>query len=119
MKTLYAIEMDGMAMGVVRAENEAMAIAVGALLRPDLAGNWTARRAYPIEPGRLREFAVRASVVRRFGADKPVSEVTVVPVVESAYRSSSTDEVTLQPGQWLEIVRHGAPDRWSKAVIRA
>ena len=69
--------------------------------------------------GRPREFAVRSSVVRRFGADKPVAEVTVVPAVEAADKSSTSDEVTLQPGEWLEIVRHGAPDRWSKAVIRA
>jgi hypothetical protein len=65
------------------------------------------------------EFKVRASVVRRFRADKPVAEVTVVPAVDAADKSSSSDKVTLQPGQWLEIVRHGAPDRWSKAVIRA
>ena len=67
----------------------------------------------------FRKFAVRSSVVRRFGADKPVTQVTVIPAVEAADKSSSSDEVTLQPGQWLEIVRHGAPDRWSKAVIRA
>ena len=43
MKKLYSIELDGRPMGCVRADNEMMAVAVGAMLRPDLSGNWTAR----------------------------------------------------------------------------
>lgn len=66
--------------------------------------------------GRPREYDVRASVVKRFGADKPVTEVTVVPAIEGW--PGASDEVTLQSGQWLEIVRHGSPESWSKAVIR-
>ena len=61
-------------------------------------------------------YSVRSSVVRRLQADKPVTQVTVVPSVEGFHGPS--DEVTLQPGQWLEIVRHGTPEAWSQAVIR-
>lgn len=75
-----------------------------------------AARANGAKGGRPREYAVRASVVRRFGADKPVTEVTVVPSVDGF--PGASDEVTIQPGQWLEIIRHGSPEAWSKAVIR-
>lgn len=76
----------------------------------------TAARANGAKGGRPREYAVRAGVVRIFNADKPVTEVTVVPSVDGF--PGPSDEVTLQPGQWLEIVRHGSPESWSKAVIR-
>jgi hypothetical protein len=90
--------------------------AAAALGRIKSPAKSAAARANGAKGGRPREYAVRASVVRRFGADKPVTEVTVVPSVDGW--PGASDEVTLQPGQWLEIVRHGSPESWSKAVIR-
>ena len=75
-----------------------------------------AARANGAKGGRPRVFAVRASDVRRVGAHKPVTSVTVVPSVDGF--PGTSDEVTLQPGQWLEIVLHGSPCSWSKAVVR-
>ncbi len=65
-----------------------------------------------------KQYNVRASVVRLYAANKPVGITTIIPAIEAADKSSFSDEVTLQPGQWLEIVKHGTPESWSEAIIR-
>ncbi len=64
----------------------------------------------------MKTYSVRASTVRRAGADKPVSKVTIVPSVDGF--PGESDEVTLQPGQWLEIIKPGSPETWSQAIVR-
>lgn len=90
--------------------------AAAALGRISTPAKAKAARTNGAKGGRPREYAVRTSVVHRQGADKPVTSVTVVPSIDGF--PGTSDEVTLQPGQWLEIVRNGSPESWSKAVVR-
>lgn len=55
-------------------------------------------------------------MVRRYGADQPVTNVTVIPATSGL--PGLSDEVILWPGQWLEIISHGSPEAWSVAAVR-
>lgn len=61
-------------------------------------------------------YSVRSSTVYRMGADRPVSSVTIIP--SQFGWCGESDRAVLQPGQWLDILEHGDPESWSKAVIR-
>lgn len=63
----------------------------------------------------MKTYNVRSSVVRRLNAHLPVKQVTVIPSILGF--PGWSDEVTLQPGERLEIIRSGSPESWSQAVI--